>query len=711
MTVAALLRQKSNKLRLPKPREMVIYNRGGLDLVTPSEQVPPGRLRECQNVELDIEGGYVTSTGYERFNGKAKPSAANYSILDVTITGSLSNGDTVTGASSSATGVIVVGGIVTEGSQDYIVITKVTGTFSASENLEVSASVEANTDALAVENGASTNKLHAQYKNLAADEYRSDIAAVTGSGSILGVWALNDIVYAWRNNVGDDAAAMYKSSGSGWTAVALGRELSFTSGGTYVVAEGDTITGNTSSATAVITRVILESGTLAGGDAAGRYIFASQTGTFQSETLDVGGNVNVANIAADSSAITMSKDGRFEFVTENFGGPAGTDRIYGCDGVNRPFEFDGTVFCPIDVEPGASTLVAPKHLAVFKRHLFLSYAGSAQHSGIGTPYIWTIISGAAELGIGDEITNFEEQPSGAPTASDQGAAALAIMSRNRTHILYGSSTSDWHLQQFRKEIGAYAYTSQELGVTMTLDDRGVGTLKSANTSANFQHNSISRLVTPFVKERRSKVVASCIARDKSQYRLFFSDKSALYITMHDNKLVGCMQQLFADAVTCICSIEGTSGDEAIYFGSTDGQVYQAEKGTSHDGDNIQCVQVYHPADDKRPRTKKKYKDVSLEITGNGYAEFNFTYELSYGSTLLSQPGTVVETTSFSSSQWDSFVWDQFIWDGKTLAPSVLKVSGRGNNIAYIIKSNSDYFSPTVFSGTRTHYFDGRELRG
>lgn len=77
--------------------------------------------------------------------------------------------------------------------------------------------------------------------------------------------------------------------------------LAFTSGGTVVVEAGDTITGATSGATAVVASVDLDTGSWAGGDAAGTiYIDPGKTGTFEAENLDVGVDLNVATISADT---------------------------------------------------------------------------------------------------------------------------------------------------------------------------------------------------------------------------------------------------------------------------------------------------------------------------------------------------------------------------------------------------------------------------
>jgi hypothetical protein len=79
------------------------------------------------------------------------------------------------------------------------------------------------------------------------------------------------------------------------------KRLAFTSGGTYAVKAGDTVTGATSHATAVVLAVTLTSGSWAGGNAAGTLRMRTQTGTFGAENLDVGTNLNVATIAGNSS--------------------------------------------------------------------------------------------------------------------------------------------------------------------------------------------------------------------------------------------------------------------------------------------------------------------------------------------------------------------------------------------------------------------------
>jgi len=78
------------------------------------------------------------------------------------------------------------------------------------------------------------------------------------------------------------------------------RSLPFTSGGTTPIEVGDDITGDTSGAIATVVIVDLDSGSWAGGDAAGTLWINNQSGIYESENLDVGVATDLATIAGNS---------------------------------------------------------------------------------------------------------------------------------------------------------------------------------------------------------------------------------------------------------------------------------------------------------------------------------------------------------------------------------------------------------------------------
>lgn len=665
---------------------------GGWDIETPGLTIPPGPLRETENFEADINGGYTRIHGYERFDGRPQPSAQLYFSIPATVTGSPVFGDTITGATSGATAVVLQTGT------DRFYVGKVVGSFVAAETLNVGGSPVGTSTDVQSAGGATSIQHDAQLLNLCADLYRADITAVPGSGPVRGVGVLNDIVYAFRDNAGATALDLYKSTAGGWVQVAFEYEISFTAGNGSVD-DGDTLTQGANTAT--VRRVMVESGSLAGGTAAGRLIISAPApGSFAAGAATTTGG-GTLTLSGAQTAITMLPGGRLELITENFGGGIQTKRMYGADGINRAFEFDGTIFAPI--RTGMAT-DAPKFITVHKLHLFLSFDSSVQHSGPATPYVFNVVLGAGEIGAGDTVTGF------LPQSGSETSGALLITTRNKAFMLYGNSAADWNFVEIKHKAGAMAYSLQDAGMAVALDDTGVITISATQEFGNFTKNTISDRIQAWISQQKTKIQSSAINREKRQYRLFFSDKYALYITLSNNNLIGMMPELFEHKVNVITSAEFSDGTEQTYFGSDDGFVYRLDVGSSFDGAPISWRFVTHYNHSKSPRLRKRYRSAMLEVTGTAYAAFSVGYKLGYSSTDIDQPVAQDVSSSFAPVFWDSFVWDSFFWDGVTLAPNVVRLDGTAENIALAITGSSDEIMPFTLTGAVLSYTPRRALR-
>lgn len=680
------------QLTTPKVNYDLIRLGGGLDQVTPTLSLPPGVVRRAANFECSITGGYTRIAGYERFDGRPSPSAANYNILVCNLTGTVAVGDTIAGLSSGATGRVIAR------VDSNVVITRETGTFLSGEGITVSA---ANVGSITTVQGVSADGLtDAQYQNLAADNYRADIQAVPGSGSILGVAYYNGTVYAWRNNAGGTAAVMFRSSSSGWTEITLGKTLSFNTG-VLAVADGVTLTGAVSGATGVVARTVLQSGTWASGDAAGRLILSSTTGTFTvGENLRIGGTT-YANVVSAAAQITLAPGGRYDTTVANFGGGTANYKMYGVSGTNNAFEFDGTTYVPIKTGMAVDT---PSHICFHKQHLFLSFGASVQFSALGFPYQWTPLLGAGEIAMNAEVTNMLVLP------GDQSSGALGIYTRSDTSVLYGTSSANFSLSQFNSGTGAYAFTAQNMDQAYVLDDRGIMSLGTSLNFGNFLPASLSMNIPKFIQQHRELSVGSTVNRDKGQYRVFFSDGTALYMTVLNGKVLGSMPVQFQHNINCCIDSEAPNGGTVQFFGSTNGFVYEMDKGTSFDGGPIAANMnlVYNSI--RSPRILKRYRKAAVELTGDSYAEIQFGYDLAYRSIALSQEEDRTYQNDLRSSYWDEMVWDNFVWDGSDISPSEIEITGTAENMAIRISSNSDLLQSFTVNNIIVHYTLRRGLR-
>ncbi|HLP99220.1 MAG TPA: hypothetical protein VK149_12335 [Sideroxyarcus sp.] len=677
-------------MKLPPPSLDQIKLKGGLDQVTPSLTLPPGFVKQASNFECSVFGGYTRIDGYERFDGRPSPSAATQTMVFIaTMLSTPSVGQTLTGATSGATGVIAT---VEAG---YVVITKQSLAFTQGEMARVGATdiglVTASTGAISAEE----NAIHLA---AAADIYRADITAVPGSGSVRGVFVFNDLVYAFRDNAGATAVDLYKSSASGWVNVPYYYEVSFTAG-TTAPTEGATLTQG--GVTATLKRAVLESGAWT-GSAAGRLIISAPAGgNFAAGAATIGGTT--VTLSGAQSAITFLPGGKFETVKANFAGTLSTYRVYGCDGANRAFEFDGDILVPINCANLGSN-DKPKHIAAHKNMLFLAVQTSVFNSAPGLPYDYTALSGAAEIAIGDTVTGLIPAPGTTTTAT------LFVFGLQNTSILYGTSAATFNLVSYQTGLGAAHYSAQNMMQTLVMDDRGVYALQASLNYGNFDSAMLTNNITPFMEAHRTRLSCSSLDRSKSQYRLFFSDGFGLYITIVNGKWIGSMPIYFKHIPYCVTNDKFSDGEEASFFGGTDGYVYQMDKGTSFDGQNIYAYLTLTYNASGNSRALKSYRGAAIEVQGNGYAAFNFGYKLGYNSELIAQPGQTAYASNFSLPYWDSFTWDNFVWDGNSLMPSECDMTGDAENVAIAITDDANYHGSYTINGIIVHYLQRRLMR-
>lgn len=749
-------------------------------MVSIPTMIKPGRLISAINFEPDNNGGYRRISGVERYDGRPRPSGANYSVVTGAVLGPLIVNDTITGVTSGATAVVVM--LV---SPTKFVVTKVSGTFVA-ETFNVSGLPYGTIESV-IEDNEKDLELHATYKAAAAEEYRADILKVPGSGYVRGVVYYQGNLYAFRDNAGGTACVMHKSSSAGWSAVSFGQELQFvqrssavtmtiatpcvvtwtgngllddravrfsttgalptglTAGVTYYVVssaantfrvsatvggaainttgtqsgvhtcladgieflEGDTVTGATSGASAVVKRALLRTGTWSAVPI-GTLVFDSVSGTFQNgEALVVSGNT-YAQAASANTAITLLPGGKFEFAITNFYGTEATERVYCADGVNLLGEFDGTRWVPIRTGTSPD---APKFIKEHRKHLVIGVGSSVLTSGTGEPYSWTVLTGASELATGQTITGLS------PEVGDATTGALLILTDDQVYVLYGNDISDFNLVLHSPKSGGRAYTMQNIGMTHFMGPRGITHLVASQTFGNFNLSIASNDIQPLIDAKLNLEVSSAIVRLSNQYRVFFSDGTCIVakVTQRANSdtsvLTDFMLIDYGNIVmNTVWSSMDALGVERIYGAGQDGYVYELDKGTSLDGAAMRFHFMTHFNHKGSLRVRKNYHRTVLQLQANGFVEAKLGYDLNFGKQGISQTYQQLASVIGSGSFWDQLTDFVPVWDTPFSQEVNLKTPGNGDSISLILSGNSAKTEPFTVHTAITYFKYNRAER-
>ena len=679
---------------LPARNVEIVNLNGGIDLSSTFLNVDPGAARDLLNYEPALGGGYGRIKGYERTDGRPAPSAAVYYTVGVADASGISIGNTLTGDTSGATSKVVIK------SGNVLGVTALASAYTLSETANGTTIT-----ATEVLGGISDPTADATWQLAAEDYYRALIGALPGDGPALYAFQYGSERFGFRSDAG--AVKLYRSTATGWTLVAYRHVLFFDTGVmASEIVEGTLITGATSTATGTVLRFIKNAGSY-GSTASGYMVVNILTGSFlDNEEIKVLG-VTKCTADGNSNAITMSPGGKFQHVAHNFYGSTSTKRIYGCDGVNPAWEFDGNVLCPIyypapDPDPAWN---APKFIAAHKTFLFIAFAtGQVAHSSPGTPLIFSGLLGAAEFGLGAE-------PAGMVSRSGD---VLAIYTRDMTYGLYGTSVADWNLQVISETFGAQPYTVQKAGTVYAMDDKGIAPLERVDSYGDFESATVSRLVAPILEYYRGRVVASLTIKASNQYRLFFDDGAGLI--MGDDQYLGESLPSFtttkyAHIPVFVSSSEDQDGNEVILFGDANGYVYQSEIGYNFDGGDIECAYRSPFMHQKSPHMRKQYARLYLDLETTAGVTLTIMTELGYATptTPTNLASTIAATGG--GGYWGVDNWGEFYWDAAAFNSKGISLSGTSNNISVLVYGKSNVTRPYTLQTIELHYAQRRLRRG
>lgn len=687
------------------PRNMQVASpfafNGGLDQTSASLAVPGGRVIAGLNYE-PIVNGYRRVQGHERTDGRL-PSSMKSSRIDIGSIvggGGYSNGTVITGATSGATAVVLqqlgVGATVT------LAITNIVGTFIVGETTTGIHRCTLLSLPYVVANDP--------YDEAAANYLRGLIGPPPGSGPVRGGFVFNGVAYAIRDNAGASAAVVYKATTAGWVAQSFGRWITFGLG-VVEIAEGATITGGTSGATAHVERVIVRDGAwgaaLAADQAAGTLVLSGQTGAFVSgETFKVGGTVCATNyLGSNSILVGLSPGGRYDCKIVNFYGAANRKRVYLVNGINPAAEYDGaSIMVPIFT---GTPVDQPTRIFTIANALGLCFpGGSIQISEPGEPCVFNAILGALEIGIGDDITDVVSSFS----------SSVVFFCKGKIAKLTGRDSETFVLEDVTDEAGSIGWTAQRIGETLYLDHRGLRNLTNTATISgmmttasfgDFQAGAVSELFDRYLDAKRragANPVASLRVKSKTQYRLFYDDGTGFTVFLGGKN--PSMLPFETDALQVYTTFSGemTDGSEGLFGCGNDGYLYRLDSGTSFDGVTVRAFVMLPFNHCGNVNMNKRFHSVSIELDAASQTRLGVVAQFDYGDGEQPISGNQDFSTFDNANDftikgggedfiltagggaWDPTTWGTFYWSNAYQGMAEAEVDGAGRNISLIIAS-------------------------
>ena len=380
------------------------------------------------------------------------------------------------------------------------------------------------------------------------------------------------------------------------------------------------------------------------------------------------------------------------------------------DGANQPFAFHMEGTGALNTRTFYSTLITNgglftsgvKYITVHDHHLIA--AGVVNNES--TVY----------YSVNLDPTSFSGVGSGAVTISDQivGIRAfredLIIFCENSIHKLINiNDSATVAVVPIAENVGCLSgYSIQEIGGDLVfLAPDGLRTVAGTARIGDVELGTVSKAIQPLINDLarnvNSYIINSMVHRDKSQYRLFYTDT-----TLDENQQRGIIGTLRPNGfewsetrgieVTAIGTDFNEVGIEEHFHGSDSGYVYVHDSGNSFDGTNILARFGTPDYDYGDLGTLKTLHYLKVSASAEGVVNPDVQVRFDYGSTDTPQPPNLFDLGTIDPpSLFGEAIFGTNVFGGaeNPLVRIPLQGSGYSNNFTII---SDDTNAPYTING-------------
>ena len=300
-----------------------------------------------------------------------------------------------------------------------------------------------------------------------------------------------------------------------------------------------------------------------------------------------------------------------------------------------------------------------------------------------------------------------------------GLGNTIIMGEDHIQVLYGNDSTDFVLQdQSQANTGGVANTLQSVGGPIYLDNRGVRSLTTTEAWGNWVVGTMTSDVQPWIdrqRESRNVAIGSMRVRSSDQYRIWFAAGLGLIIYVGRDKPEMSFIDYGADEngskVIPLVSVSAEDADriERVYFAAANGFVYEAERGRSFDGREIESYARLPLNHVKQPSRSKRYRAVDLHIDvphGRASVSLSAIYE---GAETVEQGFSDAEIFG-GGALWDEALFDEFVWDAPLSGFHRYDLMGIGRTASLLLLAQSAKEGQFTLNGASLHWSPGRQER-
>ena len=412
------------------------------------------------------------------------------------------------------------------------------------------------------------------------------------------------------------------------------------------------------------------------------------------------------------STLTRTSQGQCQFTLFD-GATFDYGQVIIADGVNEPYIFrmEGTgvltsrTFFAEEITVTGTKGV--KYVTTHDKHLI----AAGVEDNLSTIFYSATLDPTSFSGTGSGSIVLEDQIEGIKGFRNE----LFIFCTNSIFKLINiNNSSNVAIVPVTKNVGCLSgYSIQEIGGDLLfLAPDGIRTIAGTTRIGDIELGTVSKAIQPELNVLAQSIddfrITSIVIREKSQYRLFYTNLSAA--ASAQKGIIGTLRQNGFEwsetkglEITEIGSGFDSNGIEKYYHGNNTGYVYVHDSGNDFDGTAILARYATPNYDYGDLGTLKTLHYVRVSASAEGVVEPDIQVRFDYGSTDIPQPpdlfdlGTINPPSEFNSAVFGTNVF------GGTASPMIrvpLQGSGTSNNFTVI---SNDTKSPYKINGLYVDY--------
>jgi len=412
------------------------------------------------------------------------------------------------------------------------------------------------------------------------------------------------------------------------------------------------------------------------------------------------------------STLTRTGQGQCQFTL--FDGPTyDYGQVIISDGANKPYIFrmEGTgALASRTFFSEEITVTGTKHVKYVTTHDKHLIAAGVEDN-LNTVYYSSTLDPTSFSGTGSGSIVLEDQIEGIKGFRNE----LFIFCTNSIFKLINiNDSSNIAIVPVTKNVGCLSgYSIQEIGGDLIfLAPDGLRTVAGTARIGDVELGTVSKeiqpLVTDLTESINSYIITSLVLREKSQYRLFYTNTS-LEQTQQKG-IIGTLRpngfqwsETRSLEVTAIGSGFDNNNVERYYHGDTEGYIYQHDTGNTFDGSSILARYATPDYDYGDLGTLKTLHYLKVSASAEGVVEPDVQVRFDYGSTDIPQPpnpfdlGVIDPPSLFGEALFNTNV---FGGAENPLIRVALQGSGHSNSFTVI---SEDTKAPYTINGLYINY--------